>query len=46
MTEKAEYVKITDYKVFLNREPPATSRAMTGVNILGKKFFTQYYRIP
>jgi len=46
MTEKAEYVKITDYKIFLNREPPATSRAMTGVNILGKKFFTQYYRIP
>jgi hypothetical protein len=44
MDERAGYVEITDYDVIPNREPPSTSRAMTGVNILGKKFFTQFYK--
>lgn len=46
MDERAGYVEIADYDVMPNREPPRASRAMTGVNILGKKFFTQCYRKP
>ncbi len=46
MDERTGYIKITNYDVIPNREPPSTSRAMTGVNILGKKFFTQCYRMP
>jgi hypothetical protein len=44
MDERTEYVEITGYDVIANREPPSTSRAMTGVNILGKKFFKQCYK--
>lgn len=46
MDENAGYVEIVDYDVMADREPPSTSRAMTGVNILGKKFFTHHYRKP
>lgn len=46
MAEKARYLEITDYEIIPNREPPSTSRAMTGVNILGKRFFTQCYKTP
>jgi hypothetical protein len=46
MDERTGYVKITDYDVIANHQPPSTSRAMTGVNILGKKFFTQCYKKP
>jgi hypothetical protein len=38
MDELAGYVQISNYSVIENREPPITSRAMTGVSILGKKF--------
>jgi len=37
MDERDQYVNITKYAVIENREPPATSRAMTGVRILGRK---------
>ncbi len=46
MDERPRYMEITDYEVIPNREPPGTSRAMTGVNILGKRFFTQCYKQP
>lgn len=46
MDERAGYVEITGYDVIANHEPPSTSRAMTGINILGKKFFTQCYKKP
>jgi hypothetical protein len=44
MDERAEYMEITDYSVIPNHEPPSTSRAMTGVTILGKKIFAQCYK--
>lgn len=46
MDEITGYVKIPTYEVIANREPPSTSRAMTGVNILGRKFFTSCYKKP
>jgi hypothetical protein len=46
MDERAGYVEVTDYMVIADREPPSTSRAMTGVNILGKGFFSQCYKLP
>ena len=46
MDETAGYVLVPDYEVIENREPPSTSRAMTGVSILGKKFFADYYKKP
>ena len=46
MSETDEYVKVPNYDVIENREPPSSSRAMTGVSILGKKFFTEYYKKP
>ena len=46
MSETNEYVKVPNYDVIENREPPNSSRAMTGVRILGKKFFTEHYKNP
>jgi hypothetical protein len=46
MDERAAYVEITDYNVIHNREPPNDSRAMTGFNILGKKFLPKCYKKP
>ena len=46
MDEKDQYVNIGNYQVIENREPPNTSRAMTGIRILGKKFFAKSYKIP
>ncbi len=46
MDERDQYVNVDDYAVIENREPPNTSRAMTGVTILGKKFFVSYYKTP
>lgn len=46
LDERARYVEVAGYDVIANREPPSTSRAMTGISILGKKFFTQVYRTP
>ena len=46
MSETDGYVKVPNYNVIENREPPSASRAMTGVHILGKKFFTEYYKKP
>ena len=46
LDERARYVEVAGYDVIANREPSSTLRAMTGVSILGKKFFTQVYRTP
>jgi hypothetical protein len=46
MAEEAGYLEISNYDVIPNREAPRTSRAMTGVNILGKKFFAQCFKKP
>jgi hypothetical protein len=46
MDERAGYVKLANYDVVPGREPPSTSRAMTGVRILGKKFFKQCCKKP
>jgi hypothetical protein len=46
MDEIERYVQIPNYQVIANREPPSTSRAMTGVSILGKRFFTNCYKKP
>lgn len=46
MDQREQYVHIPKYSVIENREPPSTSRAMTGVRILGKKFFVKYYKTP
>ena len=46
MDETAEYVQVPNYEVIENREPPSTSRAITGVSILGKKFFANCYKKP
>jgi len=46
MAERTGYVKMPNYEVIPDREPPSTSRAMTGVSILGRRFFTQCYKIP
>lgn len=46
MDERDQYVNIVEYTVIENREPPDSSRAMTGVKILGKKFFVECYKKP
>jgi hypothetical protein len=46
MDERNQYVNIVEYTVIENREPPNSSRAMTGVKILGKKFFDKCYKKP
>ena len=46
MDERDQYVNIVEYTVIENREPPDFSRAMTGVKILGKKFFGKCYKKP
>jgi len=46
MAELDEYVAVPNYGVTVNRAPPSTSRAMMGVNVLGKRFFTQCYQKP
>lgn len=46
MDETAEYVQVANYEVIENREPPSVSRAMTGISILGKKFFANCYKNP
>ena len=46
MAEEAGYLEISNYDVIPNREAPRTSRAMTGVTILGKKFFAQCFKKP
>lgn len=46
MNETAGYVQITNYEVIENCEPPSTSRAMTGIRILGKRFFADCYKKP
>ncbi|HSV49773.1 MAG TPA: hypothetical protein VLH35_05610 [Candidatus Acidoferrales bacterium] len=40
------YVRVTNYKVIANRSPPSTSRAMNGISILGRAFFTNCYKKP
>jgi hypothetical protein len=46
MDEREQYIKIPEYKVIENYEPPSNSRAMTGVKILGRKFFVNSYIKP
>jgi hypothetical protein len=46
MGEMAEYVQVSNYDVIENHKPPGTSRAMTGVSILGKRFFVDCYKKP
>ena len=46
MSERNHYELIPEYVVVENRVPPSTSRAMTGVEILGKKFFDKWYEKP
>jgi hypothetical protein len=46
MDERNQYINIPKYTVINTLEPPSNSRAMTGVKILGKKLFTEYYRKP
>ncbi len=46
MGEIAGYVQVSNYEVVENREPPSTSRAITGVRILGKRFFANCYKKP
>lgn len=46
MDEINGYVQKPNYEVIENREPPSTSRAMTGLSILGKKFLADCYKKP
>jgi hypothetical protein len=46
MDERGQYVNIRDYKVIEEREPPSTSKAMKGIEILGIRLFSKWYEIP
>ena len=46
MSERSLYVNISEYEVKEDYGPPSTSRAMTGVEILGKRLFDKWYNKP
>jgi len=46
MDERNRYVSVPKYKVKKNRRPPSSSRALTGIDILGKKLFNDWYKKP
>lgn len=46
MDERGQYINIRDYKVIEEREPPSTSKAMKGIEILGIRLFSKWYEIP
>jgi len=46
MSERSRYVNIPKYKVKKNRRPPSDAQALTGMEIMGKKLFNDWYKKP
>jgi hypothetical protein len=46
MDERSLYVKISGYKVKKDYGPTSTSKALTGIEILGKKLLDRWYKKP
>jgi len=46
MSERNRYISVPEYKVRKNHRPPSSSKALTGIDLLGKKLFSDWYKKP